>query len=590
MEQNSPLWRSLARERHVSFLAKIQDIIASFSITEKTLFLICAALLIGAVLSLTAKVSYSFGSEVPSTGGELVEGVVGTPRFVNPLLAASDADRDLTTLVYSGLLKATSEGTYIPDLAEKYTISPDGLIYTFTIRKDAKFHDGVAVTADDVKFTVEKAQDSALKSPRRVNWEGVTVEKTDANTIVFSLKQPYAPFIGSLTSGILPKHVWQNLESDQIPFSDKNLNAIGSGPYKIDSIKRSKDGIPTEFTLRANSNYALGEPYISKISLKFYSNESNLVNALENGDVESASNLTPNSARIVENRTNLLSAPLTRVFGVFFNQNENEILAHKEVRKALSLSINKENIIESVLLGYGSQADGPLPPTVSNTIIGTSTASSSKAQALDVLTAAKWKKNPATGLVELKGKTSSSTISITLSTANIPELVESAKKIEEDWKSLGVTVDVQVFEPADLNQGVIRPRKYEALLFGIVTGKNADLYPFWHSSQRNDPGLNISMYTNTTADKVLERMRIATSTEAIATQYTLLKKEIDTDAPAAFLWSPDFIYAVPTKLQGVKLGEITTPSDRFIGVSEWYVKTDHVWNIFLDDEDEIINK
>lgn len=590
MEQNSPLWRSLARERHVPFLAKIQDIINSFSITEKTLFLVCTALLIGAVLSLAAKVSYSFGSEVPSTGGELVEGIVGTPRFVNPLLAASDADRDLTTLVYSGLLKATPDGTYIPDLAETYTISPDGLIYTFTIRKDAKFHDGVAVTADDVKFTVEKAQDSALKSPRRVNWEGVTVEKTDSNTIVFSLKQPYAPFIGSLTSGILPKHVWQNLESDQIPFSDKNLNAIGSGPYKIDSIKRSKDGIPTEFTLRANSNYALGEPYISKISLKFYSNESNLVSALEGGDIESASNLTPNSAKIVENKTSLLSAPLTRVFGVFFNQNENEILAHKEVRKALSLSIDKENIIESVLLGYGSQANGPLPPTVSHTIIGTSTASSSLTEALGVLTAAKWKKNPATGLVELKGKTSSSTISITLSTANIPELVESAKKIEENWKSLGAIVDVQVFEPADLNQGVIRPRKYEALLFGIVTGKNADLYPFWHSSQRNDPGLNISMYTNTTADKALERMRVATSTEAVSSQYAVLKEEIDTDAPAAFLWSPDFIYAVPTKLQGVMLGEITTPSDRFIGVSNWYVKTDHVWNVFLDHEDEIINK
>ncbi len=589
MEQNSPLWRSLARERHVSPLAKIQNLIHSFSITEKVLFLVCAVILIGATLSLAAKVSYSFGSEVPSYGGELTEGIVGTPRFVNPLLAASDADRDLTTLVYSGLLKATPDGGYIPDLAEKYTVSPDGLVYTFTIRKDAQFHDGEPVTADDVKFTIEKALDSTLKSPRRVNWEGVTVQKTDANTIVFSLKQPYAPFIGSLTLGILPRHIWQNLESDQIPFSDKNLQAIGSGPYKIDSIKRSKDGIPTEFVLRSNKNYALGEPYISKISLTFYSNENNLVHALQDGDVESASNLTPNSAKLVEHDAALVSAPLTRIFGVFFNQNENEILAHKEVRKALSLAINKENIIESVLLGYGSEADGPLPPTVVHSVIGTSTASSSRAEALDVLGDAKWKKNPATGLFELKGKTSSSTISISLSTANIPELVESAKKIEEDWKNLGATVDVRVFEPADLNQGVIRPRKYEALLFGIVTGKNADLYPFWHSSQRNDPGLNISLYTNTTADKLLEKMRIATSTEAIAKLYATFKEEIDSDTPAAFLWSPDFIYAIPAKLHGVKLGEITTPSDRFIGIQDWYVKTDHVWDVFIDNDEKIIN-
>lgn len=591
MEQNSSLVRSLTRERKIHHLEKVQNIFESFSITEKTVFLVCSFFFIAGALSLVSQVSRYFGSEIPSYGGKLVEGVLGTPRFVNPLLASSDADRDLSSLVYSGLLKATPEGDYIPDLAESYSISEDGLVYTFSIRKDAVFHDGKPVTADDVKFTIEKAQDSALKSPRRVNWEGVSVEKKDSHTIIFSLKQPYAPFIHSLTLGILPRHIWQNLESDQIPFSDKNLSAIGSGPYKVSSIKRSGDGIPTEFVLKANRTYALGEPYISTISLKFFSNENDLIQALESGDIDSASNLTPSGAHKIEGQIRLLSAPLTRIFGIFFNQNENELLAHKEIRKALSLAIDKEEIIKTVLLGYGTKADGPLPPTVTEAALNikTTEATTSDANAAyDILKKAKWEKNPETGELELKGKTSSSSLSVSLSTANVPELVESARKIEEDWKELGVNVDVRVFEPTDLNQGVIRPRKYEALLFGIVTGKNADLYPFWHSSQRNDPGLNISLYTNATTDKILEKMRTATSTKEIAEQYIKLKAEIDKDTPATFLWSPDFIYAIPRELGGIHLGEITTPSDRFARVEKWYLKTDHVWNIFLKENDVVV--
>jgi peptide/nickel transport system substrate-binding protein len=590
MEQKTSFWQNLVRERNLVPLEKTQGVFESFSITEKFLFLFFASIFIGASLSLASRASHAFGSDIPSKGGQLVEGIIGTPRFINPLLAASDADRDLTSLVYSGLLKATPAGEYIPDIAEDYSISPDGLVYTFTIRPDATFHDGEPVTADDVKFTVEKALDNSLKSPRRVNWEGVTIEKTDARTITFTLKQPYAPFITNLTTGILPRHLWQNLESDQMPFSSLNIEAVGSGPYKISSVKKSSDGIPTSIVLHANEKYVLGEPYISKIVLKFFGSERNLTDALHDGDIESASNITPASAKSLEGEVTIMSSPLTRVFGVFFNQNENELLARKEIRKALSLAIDKDEIIQSVLYGYGTQADGPLPNTVSFAGTKNSSTTSGMELAASTLAKAKWIKNPATNVLEQKGSVSSSSLSFSLSTANVPELVEVAKKIEGKWTELGAKVDTRVFESGDLNQGVIRPRKYEALLFGIVTGKNSDLYPFWHSSQRNDPGLNISLYTNAKADKLLEAMRTATSSALIAKNYAALKTEIDNDTPAAFIWSPSFIYAVPKKLQGIRLGEITTPSDRFTGIEKWYVKTDHVWNIFLEDKSKIIGK
>lgn len=587
METNNPFLQTLLRRRTINGLNKVESIFESLSITEKSLFLVFALISIMAALSLVGKTSAQFSVNIPRDGGSLTEGIVGTPRFINPILSVSDGDRDLTSLVYSGLLKATPEGTFVPDLAQSYTISPDGLSYSFTIREDAVFHDGTPVTADDVKFTVEKAQEAALKSPRRVNWEGVTIQKAEGRSVVFTLKQPYAPFISNLTLGILPKHLWRGLESDQIPFSSLNVNPVGSGPYIVSKVIRSSDGIPNEVILTANPHYALGKPHIETLDFKFFPSEKDLVTAIRDNVVESASNLTPTGALAVKESRGIRYSPLTRVFGIFFNQNQNSILAHKEVRKALALAINKDAIVNGVLQGYATETNGPLPAALHRS---GSSSPALTSQALEALTKAKWKKNPATGIFELGSKAGSTTLSLSLSTANIPELVESAKKIESDWSDLGAKIDVQVFEPADLNQGVIRPRKYDALLFGLVIGKNSDLYPFWHSSQRNDPGLNIALYTNAKADKALEKMRISTSTEATENQYSLFKKELDTDTPAIFLWSPDFIYATPEKLHGVELGEITTPSDRFNGIEKWYVETDTVWKIFVKDQDDIITE
>lgn len=586
----------LSKHRNTKGLDKAQNIFNSFSITEKTLFFVLAAVFVFAALSLVYEVNSRYLTEVPTHGGKLIEGILGTPRFINPLLALSDADRDLTALVYSGLLRATPEGDFVPDLARSFSVSDDGLSYSFIIRDSAVFHDGVKVTADDVIYTMNKAQDSALKSPRRASFEGVTAEKISEHEIIFRLKQPYAPFITNLTLGILPKHLWENIEGDQFTFSLLNINAVGSGPYAIESIEKGNDGVPSQLTLKANEYYTLAKPLIEKIIFKFYQNEPDLVTALSEDVVESAANIGPEKMADLPDRLAIMRAPLTRIFGVFFNQNEKEILAHKEVRKALAMALNRENIISNVLHGYGRAVTGPLPATLAqkylapsgnkngSTTIATSTVDTSLDEASALLERSGWKENIDTGIYELKtkGKNTISTLAFSLSTANISELVLSANIIADAWKELGVDVDVRIFETSDLNQSVIRPRRYDALLFGIVTGRHLDLYPFWHSSQRNDPGLNIALYTNTRVDKALETMRNtndrASAGEALAT----FEKEIENDTPAIFIWSPDFAYAVPKKLSGVKLGEITTASDRFINVHQWYMKTDKIWRIFIN--------
>ena len=175
----------------------------------------------------------SFLIEQPANGGSLTEGVIGSPRFVNPLLALSDTDRDLARLTYAGLMGIAENGELIPVLAENYTISEDGKTYIFTLRENAEFSDGRPVTAEDVVFTVQKAQDPGLKSPELANWANVRAEVIDARTVSFTLPKAYAPFLEDATLGILPAHLWRNIPNEQFPFSPRMERPVGAGPFKV---------------------------------------------------------------------------------------------------------------------------------------------------------------------------------------------------------------------------------------------------------------------------------------------------------------------------------------------------------------------
>jgi peptide/nickel transport system substrate-binding protein len=192
-----------------------------------------------------------------------------------------------------------------------------------------------------------------------------------------------------------------------------------------------------------------------------------------------------------------------------------------------------------------------------------------------------WSQN-SEGVYEKKTKTGTITLSFDIYTADSPDLKGAAEAIRSTWNEMGARVDVKVFESNDLYQNVIRTRKYDALLFGQFIGKDRDLYAFWHSSQRNSPGLNVAMYANSKADKILEQIRTTHDDEQSKTLYEQFYKTVYADTPAVFLYVPDFIYAVPKKLGGVELRSVTIPSDRWNSLSRWYINTDGVWKVFVN--------
>ena len=555
------------RSWHIPLFVRLHGRVRAFSPGDRFLFLVFAALLgIASLIGLYA-LEQSFLVEIPAYGGSITEGEVGSPRFINPLLAISDADRDLSTLTYAGLMGLSGSGTLVPVLAESYDLSADGKTYTFIIRTDAKFSDGTPVTSADVAFTVGKAQDSSLKSPEYASWSGVRVETVDLHTVRFILTKPYTPFLGLTTLGILPAHLWGKISSEQFPFSNLETSPVGAGPFKISSISRDASGLIENVSLVANPYYALGRPYLDSIRFNFYSRTEDLANALASGAIESAYDVSTKKA---------LTSSYARVFGVFWNSNQKQVYARAEVRKALSLAINRKNIVDIVLGGYATAIMGPVPPGGTVTQVSVPQSDDSAAAAAKVLQSAGWSYDGTQRIWE--NKSAKQTLdAITIRTSNIPELKNVASAVKTDWEKLGIPVTIELYEPGDLSQNVIRPRKYEALLYGMVIGRDQDLYAFWDSQERNDPGLNIALYANKTVDTLLEDARSSADPKVRASDLQKIEDIVASEYPAAFLYTPDFTYAVPDDLKGVQLPQIIAPADRFATVASWYRSTDAVW-------------
>ncbi len=509
----------------------------------------------------------SFMVEVPARGGTLVEGSVGAPRFVNPLLALSDADRDMTALTYAGLMGIGADGTLVPVLAKSYEVSPDGKIYTFILRDTAKFSDGTRVTAEDVVFTVEKAQDPSLKSPEYSNWASIRAEVVDEHTVRFTLPKPYAPFLADTTLGILPAHLWRNIENDEFPFSPLMQHPVGAGPFKVSKVIENKDGIITGYDLKAHSGYALGRPYLDAVHMRFFETPTLLQGAYKSGGVESAYGIDAPGA---------LRAPYSRVFGVFFNKKENPALGNLAMRKALSISIDREHITTDVLGGYATPLIGPVSGGNGITAPVLPAPATRIADAKKVLTDNGWKFDETAGTWK-NAKAKLSLDTITIRTSNVTELQVIANAVQADWQSLGVPTTVELYEPGDLTNEIIRPRSYEALFFGMVVGREQDLYAFWDSSEQANPGLNIASYANTAVDTLLEKARTESDPVKARSYTQSASDKIAADYPAAFTHAPDFLYAVPKTLYGVSLSQIAAPADRFATVATWYKERAYVW-------------
>jgi peptide/nickel transport system substrate-binding protein len=610
VEKNTQL--STQPENGKGFRKKVWHAIINLSIFEKIIFGLAVSTVIISGYWLLEGTYNRFSSEIPTSGGTLIEAATDYSRFINPILARSETDRDIAALVYSGLLKPDKDRLE-NDLARSVTKSDNGMTYTVVLKDNLKFHDNHPLTADDVIFTIQRIKDPLIKSPLIGNWTGISVNKIDDKTIEFNLPQAYEPFEQNLTVGILPAHLWASSSADSFDINPLNRKPIGSGPYKIESTRELEPGVISQYKLAAFDGYALKKPYITNYVFDMYKDEDSAIQAAISGKADiisgiSIDKLRSNEKKLLKGRV-LYTPLLPRTYSLFFNQSNSPVLLNAEVRTALNQAIDKEDLIEQVRGGYGTVAESPLPgesihsdsiasssttstlTTAANsgttTIVAISTSTttaeidSNVAIAQKTLMAKGWKKGD-DGIfqkqITLNKKTTTERLSLKISTSNSPELRAIAQYVANAWKNIGAEVSVEIYESSDLSEKIVIPRKYDVLLFGQVVGRDWDLYPFWHSSQQKDLGLNLAMYANKKVDTALETLRSTSIDTVRATAVNSILKEINKDIPAVFLYSPQYLLVMPNSVQGVDMSSIENSSERFYQVNKWYMKSRRVLN------------
>jgi len=515
----------------------------------------------------------SLTKPVPASGGTYTEGVVGQPTYINPLLSqTSDADADIASIVYSGLFSYDAQGRLQPNLADHYEVSEDGMMYTVILKNGVKWHDGEDLTADDVAFTLNIVKDPAYKSPLRPNWQGVDVTASDAHTLVFALKKPYFGFLENLTVGILPKHIWENIAPEKFSLAEYNLSPVGSGPYQFYDFKKDSNGNILTYEVRAFSGYFMKAPYIAKVIFHFYTDGDEVVDAYNRREVLGISNIvTEQESRLQDRKSiHIFELHQPRLFAVFLNGIKSVALAHKEVRQALAYGTNRQEIITSVLGGRGESLSSPFLSQMKGFSDDDGMDTFDKDKAISLLEDNGWVLQDG---VREKGGVQ---LSFTLTTPDWPELVKTADILRAQWEAIGIKADVRVMSVSDLQQNALRPREYDALLFGEATSFNPDPYSFWHSSQKHDPGLNLSLFDNKDEDDILAAAREILNDDDRLQKYKQFRDILVDEMPAVFLYSPSYLYVVNSAVQGIDTENINTPSARFQNIASWYMKTSRV--------------
>ncbi|XOU94076.1 MAG: ABC transporter substrate-binding protein [Candidatus Kerfeldbacteria bacterium] len=510
---------------------------------------------------------------LPKEGGNYVEALVGQPSYINPVLAQSDIDRDISKLIYSGLFKYNDDLDIIPDLAESYEISEDKKTYTIHLRSGILWHNGNELLADDIIYTFGIIQDSEFNSPIATSFSGVTIERIDDHTVTFSLPNPFAPFLSNLTVGILPGHIWYDVGPSNFRLAEYNTKPIGSGPLKFKELTKDRSGTIKSYSLEQNSNYYLPTSYLEEISFKFYPDFESAVNAINNNNVDGISYI-PKSLKdsLTNKKIYIHSLQLPQYTAIFFNQ-KNSLFKNEDINKALSLATDKERILKEALQSQGVIVDAPILEGYLGYHPEIAKFNYDPVRAGQVFDEQGWKVPEEGGLRQKDGNK----LQFSLTTVDQPEYLLTANILIENWEALNVGVELRIMNPSQVDKEVIKTRNYEAFLYGEILGSDPDPYPFWHSSQSLNGGLNLSSYYNKTADTLLEDARQSDNNDERAQKYIEFQNILTEDMPAIFLYSPLYDYGVTKKIKGIDTKRITVPSDRFNGVEDWYSKTKLGW-------------
>ncbi|MFH1486360.1 MAG: ABC transporter substrate-binding protein [Chloroflexota bacterium] len=506
-------------------------------------------------------------------GGTFIEGVAGAPRAINPLLSQlNDADRDLVALVFSGLTRLDERGAIIPDLAESWETSSDGLSYTFRLRPGVVWHDGVPFTAADVVLTIETIRNPEFPGVPELSslWSSVSVVKVDDLTVKFSLRNLYAPFLSHTTLGIVPSHILSKTPIKGLKESTFNISPVGTGPFKF------KEATAGRVTLDGNPSYYLGRPYLSTIEVKFYPDYPSALSGIERGEIHgllSRQWLSPEDIkRISEDEKLVRYLSIRPSYSIVFLNLRFPLFKEKVVRQALLYGLDRETMVTDLLAGQGMVAQSPIVPgTWAYDGENTKRYEYDPEKAVALLESAGWLLNQ-DGVREKAGVQ----FRFHLLSNDDKSRIAVGEEMVRQWRRLGIRAELSSSGPTRLLRDFLIPRRYEAALYGLDVGYDPDPYPAWHSSQISENGFNFASFSNEKADQILEKARQSTSRIERAKLYGEFQAIFTEEVPSLLLYYPAYTYIADEWVKGINCGVLFERSSRFNNVKDWYMRTKEV--------------
>lgn len=566
-----------------------------------------ATLIVAGILILAALMAYlalSFTVRyVPAPGGTYIEGVVGQPQFINPLLCSfNEPDRDICALVFNGLVKFDGRGAPQPDLASRWTISQDdenyGLIYTFQLRDDVTWQDGQPFTADDVIFTIGLLQDPSFPGRPDIGalWRSVEAVKIDDRTVQITLQEPFAPFLDYAAVGMLPVHILSGVSAGELLDHPFNQQPLGTGPFRVKELV-SEPGQPQRIVLETNPRYFGRQPYINEVEFKYYATAAEAFEAYRAGEIHGISPITAADLDLVRETPslNLFTAPISGLSLIFLNTNDpnSPFFQEEDVRKALLLALDRQAIVDGALGAQAVVANGPFHPSSWAYDPDTPPIEQDISRARQLLARAGWipsedvtgsanggdsdllpeADRPVAPRIETRRSDalrlkSGVPLSFTLLVSS--DQVGVARAVANQWRVIGVNAEVRPVQ-IGLASNFLQARQYQAALANVVfDSPDPDPYPFWHETKAS-AGQNYSQFKDRDISEVLEAARRVVDPARRAELYRRFAQMFNEKVPAIVLYYPVYSYGVSQRIRGVQLGPLLTPADRLQTLADWFV-------------------
>jgi peptide/nickel transport system substrate-binding protein len=519
------------------------------------------------------------GEEVQSTpspisGGVYTEALIGEFMRLNPFLDLyNEPDRAVDQLIFNSLVKFDSRGIPQSDLAESWGVSKDGTVYNFSLRTDVYWHDGEPFNSQDVLYTIGllQSQHNLIPEDLRNFWAEVEVVALSDIQLQFLLPEPFAPFLDYLSFGILPEHILGGLTLDDMVDHPFNLAPVGTGPFRFQRLIVENEKI-AGVVLEAFDAYFLERPYLDEFIFRYYPNSQEALTAYREGEVEGIGKV--HSSILAD----VLSAPGLSVYTIreplltmtYLNLDNPEVgfLQNPDFRRALLAAINRDAIIEQVFNGQAIQANGPILP-------GTWAHYNDLEKVPFNLVEAK-RLFESTGVIydeeiDLYRSESDLEISLTLLHPDTAEHTQIAEQIKSGWEELGVSVTLES-KPYENVLEDLTLRNYETALVDInfTRSPDPDPYPFWGQAQIQS-GQNYAEWDNRSASEFLEQARMTSDIGERERLYRNFQVLFMRELPSLPLFYPVYTYAVTEDINGISLGPLFEPSDRFNNVHEWYI-------------------